>query len=341
MSQSILIKSINFDGEFATILFTPDNTDDVINIGMHQLPFVFLPYELVPPKEIYGTYTILVNENGKDCPYFMNVVRETPTPTPTVTTTKTPTPTPTFTSTPTPTLDPCPQPSKTPSPTETKTPTPTPTITPTITKTPCLPPSSTPTRTPTPTPTPMYFAHLFIEPITGATNIGQWMFDNGRDFFGFTNNSQPAQNQTQFNIDMNTYVDFIGWTDGTFPSIIHQTVPQQSGGFDEFGNPIVRYNFLTTEVLENTVPVNAWYTWIIPVSLTNNQTQTAIDVNSDGDPNNLLTVLTESAINTYTFTYTGTTIQPVTYKVYTTFPSRLFALNNNQSIYFRGNTVSP
>jgi hypothetical protein len=187
----------------------------------------------------------------------------------------------------------------------------------------------------------MYFAYLFIEPTTGATDIGQWMFDSGSNFFGFTNNSQPSQNQTQFNIDMNNYVDFNGWSNGLFPTIIQQLVPQQSGGFDTFGNPIVRYNFLTTEVLENTVPVNAWYTWIIPVSLTNNQTQTAIDVNSDGDPNNLLTVLTESAINTHTFTYTGTTIQPVTYKVYTTFPSRLFALNNNQSIYFRGNSVSP
>jgi hypothetical protein len=269
-----------------------------------------------------------------------------PVPTPTITPTQTQTPTPTQTSTPTPTvtptINPCPPgPSVTPTPTQTKTQTPTPTVTPTPSKTPCLPPSSTPMATPTPTPTPVYFAHLFIEPITGSTNIGQWMYDSGSNFFGFTNNSQPAQDQTQFNVDMNIYVDYSGWTNGEFPSIIHQDVPQQSGGVDSFGNQIVRYNFLTTEVLQGTIPVNAWYTWIIPISLTNNQTQTAIDLNIDGDPNSLVTVLTENTINEYTFTYTGNTIQPVTYKVYTTFPSRIFALNNNQSIYFRGNTVSP
>ena len=341
MSQSIIIESINFDGEFATIIFTPYNSDNVVNIGLQQLPYTFNPSLINPLLEIYGTYTLVINENGKDCTYFLNVVKETPTPTPTITPTKTPTQTPTVTPSVTATYNPCPDPSQTPSPTESPTSTPTPTVTPTVTKTPCYTPSSTPTKTPTPTPTPVYFAYLFIEPTTGATDIGQWMFDSGRDFFGFTNNSQPAQDQTQFNIDMNTYVDFSGWTNGLFPTIIQQSVPQQSGGFDTFGNPIVRYNFLTTEVLENTVLVNAWYTWIIPISLTNNETQTAIDVNSDGDPNNLATVLTDSTISTYTFTYTGNTIQPVTYKVYTTFPSRIFALNNNQSIYFRGNTVSP
>jgi hypothetical protein len=176
--------------------------------------------------------------------------------------------------------------------------------------------------------------------MSGSQDIGQWMYDGGSNFFGFTNNSQPAQDQTQFDIDMNRYVDFSGWTSGLFPSIIRQSVPQSNGGFDSFGHPIVAYNFTTTEILQGTIPESSWYTWIIPISLTNNQTQTAIDVNSDGDANSLITVLTERTISQYTFTYTGTTIHPVTYKVYTTFPNRLFVLNNNQSIYFRGNTVS-
>ena len=340
MSNTITIQSGSYNGETANILFKPVNVNTVINLGYQLLPYDFNPQLLSPPREVYGVYTILVN--GADCPIIMNV----PVPTPTQTPTQTQTPTPTQTSTPTPTvtptINPCPPgPSVTPTPTQTKTQTPTPTVTPTPSKTPCLPPSSTPMATPTPTPTPVYFAHLFIEPITGSTNIGQWMYDSGSNFFGFTNNSQPAQDQTQFNVDMNIYVDYSGWTNGEFPTIIHQDVPQQSGGVDSFGNQIVRYNFLTTEVLQGTIPVNAWYTWIIPISLTNNQTQTAIDLNIDGDPNSLVTVLTENTINEYIFTYTGNTIQPVTYKVYTTFPSRIFALNNNQSIYFRGNTVSP
>jgi hypothetical protein len=221
--------------------------------------------------------------------------------------------------------------------TYTFTPTPTLTIAPTNTPT----PTETPTNTPTPTPTPANFANLFIEPTNGSMDIGQWMYDGGSNFFGFSNNSQPAQDQTQFNIDMNRYIDFSGWTSGQFPSIIRQSVPQQSGGFDSFGQPIVAYNFLTTIVPQGTVSDVSWYTWIIPVSLTNNQTQTSIDISTDGDVNSLVTVLTEGVINQYTFTYTGTTIPPVTYKVYTTFPNRIFALNNNQSIYFRGNTISP
>lgn len=336
MSQSITIKSVNYDGEVANILFKPFNELTVINLGNQELPYVFSPGLLTPPKDVYGTYTILVLDS--DCPNILNVPMPTPTVTPTPTPTKTQTPTPTVTPTVTPTFNPCP-----PIP-PTRTPTPTRTVTPTITHTPGASPTptntQTPTNTPTPTPTPVYFAHLFIEPISGATDIGQWMFDGGSNFFGFTNNSQPNQDQIQFNIDMNRYVDFSGWTNGLFPSVIRQSVPQQSGGLDSFGNPIVRYNFLTTEIFKNSIPVSAWYTWIIPISLTNNEIQTAIDVNSDGDPNSLVTVNTETAINTYTFTYSGGTIPPTTYRVYTTFPNRIFALNNNQSIYFRGNTIS-
>lgn len=197
-----------------------------------------------------------------------------------------------------------------------------------------------PTPTPTPTPLPQLFAYLFIEPITGSTDIGQWMYDKGSNFFGFTNNTQPLQDQTQFNIDMNNYVDFSGWTNGIFPPVISQNVPQISGGLDAYGNPIIEYNFITTEVPENTIGCSAWYTWIIPVSLTNNQYQVSIDLNSDGDPNMLQLVNTESTIYRYTFSYIGSTIPQTIYRVYTTFPYRNFALNNIESIYFRGNSVS-
>jgi len=341
MSQSIIIESINFDGEFATIIFTPYNSDNVVNIGLQQLPYTFNPSLINPQLEIYGTYALVINENGKDCTYFLNVVKETPTPTPTITPTKTPTQTPTVTPSVTATYNPCPDPSQTPSPTESPTSTPTPTVTPTVTKTPCYTPSSTPTKTPTPTPTPVYFAYLFIEPTTGATDIGQWMFDSGRDFFGFTNNSQPAQDQTQFNIDMNVYVDFSGWTNGTFPNLIQQTVPQVSGGEDQYNNSIVAYNFLTTEIPNNYVNGYGWYTWMIPVSLTNNERQTIIDINTSNSPNLMTGVGTESTINSYTFTYTGTTIPPTTYRVYTTYPNTIFKIIDTQNIYMRGNTITP
>jgi hypothetical protein len=130
MSQSIIINSINYDGEIANIIFTPDVDNVVINLGQQTLPFLFRPYLLSPPRDVYGTYTIVVMVNGIQCPNILNVVRPTPTPTPTLT--QTITPTPTLTLTPTPTVGPC---------------TPTPTVTPTLTFTP------TGTATPTPTPT--------------------------------------------------------------------------------------------------------------------------------------------------------------------------------------------
>ena len=161
MSQTILIESINYDGEMATVLFKPDNANVVINLGNVVLPYLFDPSLLNPPREIYGTYTILVlgtDGNCKtDCPNILQVPRQTPTPTPTITPTRTQTPTPTPTITPTPTFDPC----KVPTPTPTTTTTPT--ITPTITVTPsatctnpcgCPDPSRTPKPTRSPKPTP-------------------------------------------------------------------------------------------------------------------------------------------------------------------------------------------
>ena len=200
-----------------------------------------------------------------------------------------------------------------------------------------------PTATPTPTTTPATIlrAYLFIEPISGSTSIGQWMYDSGSNFFGFTNESQPTQNQSTFEFDMNTYVDFSAWTNGTFPTIIEQQIPQSSGGIDSYGNGIVAYNFTTTAVSAQTVGCDAWYTWIIPTILTNNEIQTDIDFNPIGSPNQLTNVKTEPTIFEYTFDYTGSTIPQTTYRVYTTFPSSIFKLNNDETIYFRGNNVSP
>ena len=119
MSQSIVISSINYDGELASVVFTPQGTENVINLGTVTLPFSFQPSLLTPPLEVYGTYTILVVSG--DCPSILTVPRPTPTPTPTMTPTRTVTPTPTQTPTPSPSFDPC---SISPTPTPTHTPTP-------------------------------------------------------------------------------------------------------------------------------------------------------------------------------------------------------------------------
>jgi hypothetical protein len=152
---SIIIQSINYSGESASIVFTPHNSNIPINLGVQVLPYLFEPSLLIPPYDVYGTYTILTLNSS--CPLILNVPAPTPTSTPTITPTRTSTPTPTPTVTPTPTFDPCKVPSPTPTSTQTATPTPTISITPTVTPSlnPCVTPSKSPgvTKTPTPTPT--------------------------------------------------------------------------------------------------------------------------------------------------------------------------------------------
>jgi hypothetical protein len=163
--------------------------------------------------------------------------------------------------------------------------------------------------------------------------------DSSRTFFGFTNSSIPNTiNPTQFNIDMNQYVSFSGWTGGTFPAVQLEVVPQTSGGLDAYGNAITAYNFITHQVPAGSIGVAAWYTWVIPVSATNGLEQTQIDFGIVA--NTLSTVITDSTIRNNSFTYTGTTIPPNTYKVYTTFADVAFYIIDNDNIYFKGNTVA-
>ncbi len=145
--MEIIIQSINYSGESATILFKPANEETVINLGVQVLPYTFNSSLLSPPKTVYGTYTILTE--GEECPLILNVPLPTPTPTPTVTPTRTATPTPTVSPTPSSSANPCPTPTATPSRTPTRTPTPTVSVTVSPT------PSITPTNTPTPSTTPV------------------------------------------------------------------------------------------------------------------------------------------------------------------------------------------
>ena len=228
----------------------------------------------------------------------------------------------------------------TPTPSVTPTNTPTPSFTPTPTATPAV--TSTPTPTLTPSPTPIFdFAYLFIEPQTGSTELGQYLYDSGINFFGFTNLSSPdTENPIQFNTDMNTYIGFSGWTGGTFPAVRTQQVPQSTGGLDAYGNAIVEFNFTTHEVPAGTVNSQAWYMWIIPTGSTNGGIQTLIDYNNESSPNDLIAVNTEGNLRTNTFTYSGGTIPAGTYRIYTTFTDVAFYLSNNNDIYFKGNTVT-
>ena len=228
------------------------------------------------------------------------------------------------------------------------TPTPTPTQTPTPTVTPNLSPSGTPTQTPTPTSTPPpagnNIAYLFIEPQNNSSDIGGYMYNNYSaftDFFGFTNLSSPDfSNQVQFEIDMNYYIDYSGWTDSTLPLIRTQSVPQSSGGVDSFGNTIVEFNFTTHEIPAGTVNGSGWYTWIIPTSATNGMIQTIIDLSINGNPNSFITFGTDASLYQHEFEYTGTNIPSGNYRVYSSFVDPAFYIANSQDIYFKGGQVT-
>jgi len=256
------------------------------------------------------------------------------------------TPTPTVTPTP---ATPTPTPSFTPTPSLTPSITPTMSLTPTVTATPTITPSITPTHTVTPTntvtPTPTVTsegpsAYLFIEPYSGSSNIGSYMYSLGSSFYGFTNGARPSTSASTFQDDMVKYVNYSGWTNGEFPRLIKGVVSTTSGGFDTYGNPIIAYNIQTVVVPEDTILSKAWYTWIIPTIMTNNQKQTDFDLGIV-NPNVFTSIKMEETIYNNTFTYSGPTISHQTYRVYTSYPSKTFELNNIDNLYFRGSVLEP
>jgi hypothetical protein len=314
----------------------------VCDIFQYNCAFINTYVDYIPPSvsfPIPSGYTSapillikIVDSTG--CVFTQEYMCVTPTPTPSITPSVTPTLSITPTHTPTPSITPSVTPTLSLTPTRTPTQTVTPSITPTQTITPTV------TTTPTPTLTPEFpiYAYLFIEPYSGSSTIGSYMNSMGSTFYGFTNTSRPSLSSTTFDFDMNNYVNFSGWTIGLFPSIVKQTIPMTTSGFDSYGNPIIAYNFLTTKVTENTVGSKSWYTWIIPTYLTNNKYQMEIDLGIV-NPNVFTSVKMEPTIYTNTFTYTGSTIARTTYRVYTTYPSNTFELDNTYDLYFRGSKV--
>lgn len=173
MNQIITINSVTYDGEIASILFNPHNTNIVINLGLVELPYTFNSGLLTPPREIYGNYTILVGDS--DCSKTLVVPPPQPTPTPTLTPSRTPTPTPNIT--PTPTENPCPSITPTPYPTATPRPTrtPRPTPTPTATQIPCPTLTPVPTSTPAPAPPGIYYGKFSGSTIVSG-DVWSFMF---------------------------------------------------------------------------------------------------------------------------------------------------------------------
>ena len=253
-------------------------------------------------------------------------------------------PTPTETITPTPTVTPSITPTLTQTPTNTptqQTPTPTPSITPTLTQT----PTNTPTQTNTPTLTlpPVNGMVVLIEPLSANTDIGIYLDSEGSNFYGFSNGVHPSLNQFDFSFEINKYVDSI-FNYGSFVSF--PVIFPTKSNVDTFGNIIYKPNFPTISTNELSVPIPAWYTFLIPTgsTLVNvngtfvQKKQTEIDLSHD-DPTTFTSIKMNSKIYENSFQYSGNNLSRTYYYVYTSFPSPEFLIDNSTKIYFKGSKV--
>lgn len=254
----------------------------------------------------------------------------------------TPTATPTYTPTYTPTSSITPSNTKT---SVTPTPSMTQSVTPTFT--------ATPTKTPRQTPVLFVGGYLLIEPLSGNSSIGSYMSNQGLSFLGFSNGTSPSLNQNDFNLEMNAYLSFSGWSSGEFPYIrpLYIYNPYHdpnfnTGEIDSFGNNVTYGNFKTIEIPQYTVNSNAWYTVIVYTAFTVfNYQQTLTDgymtnINiSTDNPNTFSQVSTESTIYQNYFSFSGTVYPNLNYRVYTTFPSNELLLDNSSNIYLKGSRV--
>jgi len=237
MGTFIQISSVNYENQVAQITYYPD-TGGTVNLGVHLIPYV------VELDYYYGTYDLIFTALTQNC--LVNFDNPNPSPTPTKT--------------------------ATPTPTQTNTPTVTPTIglTPTQTPTQTETPTNTPTTTPTPT-TPPLFAYLVPEPqdLTSGTNLGQYLLDNGSNYFGYYNEQNAPSNLSTYSYDMNTYIHYPGWfgSDGNFItniSSLSSIIKQTSGpGIDSFGCPTSQNTFGTIEINSTKVNPNLQYNYTI------------------------------------------------------------------------------
>lgn len=167
------------------------------------------------------------------------------------------------------------------------------------------------------------------------------MFNAGASWYGFTNGSGPTSSS-----DLGSYLSYYNQNAGTgnVPSIVTATVPQTGGGTDSFGNNIEQYKFVTTEISSGTVSGDAWYTWIIADESiggagTANRVREIEESFGQGSSNLTARSLTSSY---YSYTVTNPTgFANGTYRIYTTFSSQQFRLDNSSTtIYFKGGLVN-
>lgn len=135
-----------------------------------------------------------------------------------------------------------------------------------------------PNPSPTPTPTPAKLpplAFLVPEPqdLISASNLGQYLLNNGSNYFGYYNEQNAPSNLSTYSSDMNTYIHYPGWfgSEGNFISNIYNLsslIRQIPGtGVDNFGCSVSQYTFGTIEIDSTKINPNIQYNYTIWLKL--------------------------------------------------------------------------
>lgn len=159
--------------------------------------------------------------------------------------------------------------------------------------TPTITPTQTPTPTPTPTPSPtpsIYSAYLFPEPqdYTSRTELGQYMYDGGKTWFGWGNSGVPGS--LGYSENMDYYAHYSGFTNGSSGNFITQvsllsSAMFQTAGNDGYGCPVNQYGFGTININSMLVNPNVKYFYSIWLPLAGmNGTMSDMTVNVGTNP---------------------------------------------------------
>jgi hypothetical protein len=155
----------------------------------------------------------------------------------------------------------------------------------------------------------------------------------------------PSLTQATFDVQMNAYLSYSGWTGnlalGQEPAIIQSQIPTTSGGVDAYGNGIVAYTFKTVEIPAGafTAASNNWVTVFVSTGGTNGQKYSTI--NNGTSAGSMLSKTKNTGYNSLLVYYSGNTNIPSgTYRMYTTYIGTDFRLTTGVlPNYFRGGNL--
>jgi hypothetical protein len=158
----------------------------------------------------------------------------------------------------------------------------------------------------------------------------------GFNIIGFNN---PSTNQATFSSQMNAYISYTGW--GIYnPAIVVTGVTTTSVGTDLQGQPIQAYKFQTSVIPAGTFSgTSAWVTWFVSTGATNGQTYSTINYGSTAAATTTATL--PATYLGLVINYSGSSIPPGTYKMYTTYADTAFRpLVGNLPQFYRGGTLT-